>query len=56
MTVSTGSPRALVDTNVVVCAYDLDDPRKHTIARELIERLSVPVARRFRRECEGWDR
>jgi predicted nucleic acid-binding protein len=40
MTVSTGSPRALVDTNVVVYAYDLDDPRKHTIARELIERLS----------------
>jgi predicted nucleic acid-binding protein len=40
MTASTGSPRALVDTNVVVYAYDLDDPRKHTIARELIERLS----------------
>jgi predicted nucleic acid-binding protein len=56
MTVSTGSPRALVDTNVVVYAYDLDDPRKHTIARELIERLSFPVTRRFRRECERWDR
>ncbi len=40
MTASTGSPRALVDTNVVVYAYDLDDPRKHTIARELIEHLS----------------
>ena len=32
--------RALVDTNVVVYAYDADDPRKHTIARELIEQLS----------------
>ncbi len=31
MTVSIGSPRALVDTN-------------------------IEVARRFRRECEGWDR
>jgi predicted nucleic acid-binding protein len=32
--------RALVDTNVVVYAYDLDDPRKHTVAQELIEHLS----------------
>ena len=29
-----------MDTNVVVYAYDLDDPRKHAIARELIEHLS----------------
>jgi predicted nucleic acid-binding protein len=40
MTASTGSPRALVDTNVVVYAYDLDDPKKHAIARDLIEQLS----------------
>jgi len=40
MTGSTDSPRALVDTNVVVYAYDLDDPRKHSLARELIEQLS----------------
>jgi predicted nucleic acid-binding protein len=40
MTGSTDNPRALVDTNVVVYAYDLDDPSKHTVARELIERLS----------------
>ena len=40
MTDSTSSPRALVDTNVVVYAYDLDEPRKHDIARELLKRLS----------------
>ena len=40
MTASTDNQRALVDTNVVVYAYDLDDPRKHTIARGLIEHLS----------------
>ncbi len=40
MTASIDSQSALVDTNVVVYAYDLDEPRKHTIARELIERLS----------------
>ena len=40
MTASTDSPRALVDTSVVVYAYDLDDPIKHTVARELIEHLS----------------
>ena len=40
MTASTGSPRALVDTNVVVYAYDLDDPRKHDVARDLLETLS----------------
>ena len=40
MTASTDNQRALVDTNIVVYAYDLDDPRKHTIARELIEELS----------------
>ena len=26
MIASTGSPRALVDTNIVVYAYDLDEP------------------------------
>jgi predicted nucleic acid-binding protein len=40
MTASTDDRRALVDTNVVVYAYDLDDPRKHDIARELLEQLS----------------
>ena len=40
MTASTDSSRALVDTNVVIYAYDLDDPSKHTIARVLLERLS----------------
>jgi len=37
----TGSQSALVDTNVVVYAYDLDDPWKHTVARDLIEQLSI---------------
>jgi predicted nucleic acid-binding protein len=40
MTASTDDPRALIDTNVVVYAYDLDDPRKHDIARKLLEQLS----------------
>jgi predicted nucleic acid-binding protein len=40
MTASSDNLRALVDTNVVVYAYDLDDPIKHTIAHELIEHLS----------------
>ena len=41
MTDSTDeSPRAMVDTNVVVYAYDLDDPRKHVITHDLIEQLS----------------
>jgi predicted nucleic acid-binding protein len=42
MTASTDDgSRALVDTNVVVYANDLDDLSKHTIARELIEQLSA---------------
>jgi predicted nucleic acid-binding protein len=40
MTASTSSPRALVDTNVVVYAYDLDDLQKHDLARGLLKRLS----------------
>ncbi len=40
MTAPTDDGRALVDTNVVVYAYDLDDPRKHSIARQLMETLS----------------
>lgn len=40
MIASTGSPRALVDTNVVVHAYDVDAPGKHDIARALLRRLS----------------
>jgi predicted nucleic acid-binding protein len=40
MTASMDSSRALVDTNIVVYAYDLDDSTKHTIARELLEQLS----------------
>jgi hypothetical protein len=40
MTASTNSPRALVDTNIVVYAYDLDEPLKHDRARELLKTLS----------------
>ncbi len=40
MTAPTDDPRAVVDTNVVVYAYDLADPRKHSIARELLLQLS----------------
>ena len=40
MIASTDSQSALVDTNIVVYAYDLDDPWKHTVAHELIEQLS----------------
>ena len=40
MTDSTSSSLALVDTNIVVYSYDLDDPRKHDIARDLLEKLS----------------
>jgi predicted nucleic acid-binding protein len=40
MTASTSSPRALVDTNVVVYAYEVDEPRKHDLARALLKRLS----------------
>jgi predicted nucleic acid-binding protein len=41
MTASTDNGlRALVDTNVVVYAYDVDDPRKHDVARSLMEDLS----------------
>ena len=40
MTASTDKPCALVDTNVLVYAYDLDDPSKHAIARALLEQLS----------------
>ena len=34
------SSLALVDTNVVVYAYDSDEPSKHQIAREVLEDLS----------------
>jgi predicted nucleic acid-binding protein len=40
MTASTASPRALVDTNIVVHAYDLDEPRKHDRAIGLLKTLS----------------
>jgi predicted nucleic acid-binding protein len=40
MTASTNRPRALVDTDVVVYAYDLDEPLKHERARELLRTLS----------------
>jgi predicted nucleic acid-binding protein len=40
MTATTNSSRALVDTNVVVYSYDLDEPRKHDVARVLLEKLS----------------
>jgi predicted nucleic acid-binding protein len=40
MTARTDDGLAIVDTNVVVYAYDLDDPRKHAIAQELLEQLS----------------
>jgi predicted nucleic acid-binding protein len=41
MTASTDSARALVDTNILVYAYDLDDPVKHGVAQALIEQLSI---------------
>lgn len=40
MTASAENPRALVDTNIIIYAYDLDDPAKHAAAVELLERLS----------------
>ena len=40
MTGLADDSRALVDTNILVYAYDLDDPSKHAVARQLIERLS----------------
>jgi predicted nucleic acid-binding protein len=40
MTASAESPRSLVDTNVVVYAYDSDEPTKHSVAAALLERLS----------------
>jgi len=42
MIASTDSQIALVGTNIVVYAFDLDDPHKHTIAGELIEQFSNP--------------
>jgi hypothetical protein len=44
MIASSDNQRALVDTNIVVYAYDSDDPSKHTVAQELIERLSNQAA------------
>ena len=32
--------RSLVDTNIVVYSYDLDEPAKHAVALELLENLS----------------
>ncbi len=32
MIASNADPRALVDTNIVVYAYDLDDQSKHAVA------------------------
>jgi predicted nucleic acid-binding protein len=40
MTGTAADPRALVDTNVVVYAYDPADPMKHERARELLRELS----------------
>ena len=36
----TSSSVALMDTNILVYAYDLGELSKHTVARELIENLS----------------
>ena len=36
---SESSTPALLDTNIVVYAYDVDEPAKHQVARELLERL-----------------
>ena len=36
----TSSSVALVDTNILVYAYDLGELSKHTVARELIQNLS----------------
>ncbi len=49
MTASIAEPRALVDTNVVVYAYDLDDAAKHATASELLKRLSNDGRLVFRR-------
>jgi predicted nucleic acid-binding protein len=40
MSAPTEETRSLVDTNIVVYAYDMNDPAKHTIAVALLERLS----------------
>ncbi len=40
MTASVEDVRGLVDTNIVIYAYDRDDPAKHAVALELLERLS----------------
>jgi predicted nucleic acid-binding protein len=45
MTASMNSSRALVDTNVVVYAYDVDEPLKHDRARDLL-RLKLVFKRR----------
>ena len=40
MSAPAEEPRSLVDTNIVVYAYDLDDPAKHAIAVTLLDRLA----------------
>ena len=40
MIAATSNSVALVDTNILVYAYDLGEPSKHTVARELIQSLS----------------
>jgi predicted nucleic acid-binding protein len=40
MTDSSGEGRALVDTNIVVYAYDPEDPTKHQVARDLLRTRS----------------
>ncbi len=40
MSAPADESRSLVDTNIVVYAYDLDDPVKHAIAVALMERLA----------------
>src|SRR5690349_16512644 len=40
MTDSSGDGRALVDTNIVVYAYDPEDPVKHQAAKSLLNGLS----------------
>jgi predicted nucleic acid-binding protein len=40
MTGSTAEPPALVDTNIIIYAYDPEDPVKHAVAAALLKKLS----------------
>ena len=44
MTAPADDSRALVDTNIVVYAYDLDDPRKHSSPESCWRRSRINAA------------